>query len=166
VCKTNNNKVMKSKIVFVFAVLLAMLIDSQTVCAQRLVIWQKDGSKVSFNLDEQPKTTFTADNLVITTATSTLNYPLAKIQRYTYEGAALSVRDLKTEGIVISHEGDDIIVKGLATGQTVAVYRMDGTQLLTKRSDDSGRLILSLGNLPTGVYMIKVNEITYKFLKR
>lgn len=157
---------MKSKILFTIAVLLALLIDSQTVRAQRLVIWQKDGSKVSFNLDEQPKTTFTADNLVITTATSTLNYPLAKIQRYTYEGAALSVRDFKTEGIAISHEGNMVMVKGLAIGKTVAVYRMDGTQILTKRSDNSDLLTISLGNLPTGVYMIKVGEITYKFLKR
>jgi len=157
---------MKSKIVFVFAVLLAMLIDSQTVCAQRLVIWQKDGSKVSFNLDEQPKTTFTADNLVITTATSTLNYPIAKIQRYTYEGGTLSVQDVKTGGIVISHEGDIITVKGLAIGKTVAVYRMDGTQLLTKRSDNSDHVVLSIGSLPAGVYMIKADEITYKFLKR
>ena len=157
---------MKSKIVFVFAVLLAILIDSQTVCAQRLVIWQKDGSKVSFNLDEQPKTTFTADNLVITTATSTLNYPLAKVQRYTYEGGTLSVRDLMAEGIVISHEADNIVIKGLALGKTVAVYRIDGTQLLTKCSDGSDRVMLSLGSLPSGVYMIKAGEITYKFLKR
>ena len=157
---------MKSKIAFVFAVLLAMLIDSQTVCAQRLVIWQKDGSKVSFNLDEQPKTTFTADNLVITTATSTLNYPLVKVQRYTYEGGTLSVHELKSEGIVISHEGDNIIAKGLAIGSTVAIYRIDGTQLLTKCSDASDRVMLSLGSLPSGVYMIKAGEITYKFLKR
>ena len=157
---------MKSKIVFTIAVLLALLVGSQTVRAQRLIIWQKDGSKVSFNLDEQPKTTFTADNLVITTATSTLNYPLEKIQRYTYEGGTLSVHDVKTEGVVISHEGDNIIVKGLAIGKTVAVYRMDGTQPLTKRSDNSNRVMLSLGSLPAGVYMIKVNEITYKFLKR
>lgn len=157
---------MKFKFIFTIIVMLLALFDSHTVCAQQLVIWQKDGSKVSFSLDEQPKTTFTADNLVITTATSTLTYPLAKIQRYTYEGGTLSVRDFKTEGIVISHEGNMVMVKGLAIGKTVAVYRMDGTQILTKRSDNSDLLTISLGNLPTGVYMIKVGEITYKFLKR
>ena len=147
-------------------ILLMSMFCSGTLHAQRLVIWQKDGSKVSYNLDEQPKTTFTTEDLVITTTTTTINYPLAKIQRYTYEGGSLSVRDIKADGISISHEGDIVIVKGLANGKSVTVYSIDGKQLLTKRSDGSDRLTLSLAKLPAGVYMIKADEITYKFLKR
>lgn len=134
--------------------------------AQTLIIWQKDGSKVSYNLDEQPKTTFTSEELVITTATSIISYPLAKIQRYTYEGAQLSVRDVKSQGISISHDGDLIIVKGLASGKNVTVYSMDGVQLLSKLSDGTEQLTLSLSSLPLGAYVIKADEITYKFLKR
>lgn len=145
--------------------LLAMF-TNQTANAQRLVIWQKDGSKVNYNLDEQPKTTFTKDDLVITTATATISYPLAKIQRYTYEGGTLSVRDIKEDGVSISHSGDHIVVKGLTSGKTVIVYRVDGTQLLTQRSDSSDRMTISLSSLPAGVYIIKADEITYKFLKR
>ncbi|MBR1412759.1 MAG: T9SS type A sorting domain-containing protein [Prevotella sp.] len=145
--------------------LLAMF-TNQTANAQRLVIWQKDGSKVNYNLDEQPKTTFTKDDLVITTATATISYPLAKIQRYTYEGGTLSVRDIKEDGVSISNSGDHIVVKGLTSGKTVIVYRVDGTQLLTQRSDSSDRMTISLSSLPAGVYIIKADEITYKFLKR
>lgn len=134
--------------------------------AQRLIIWQKDGSKVSYNLDEQPKTTFTSEDLVITTATSTISYPLAKIQRYTYEGAQLSVRDVKSQGISISHNGDLIIVKGMTSGKNVTVYSMDGVQLLSKLSDGAEQLSLSLSSLPMGAYIIKADEITYKFMKR
>lgn len=104
--------------------------------------------------------------MVITTTTTTINYPLTKIQRYTYEGGTLSVRDVKPDGISISHDGDLVIVKGLATGKTVAVHRVDGVQLLVKRSDGSDRLTLSLEKLPAGVYVIKADEITYKLLKR
>ncbi len=147
-------------------ILLMSMFCSGTLHAQRLVIWQKDGSKVSYNLDEQPKTTFTADDLVITTATTTINYPLSKIQRYTYEGAQLSVQNVKEPGISITHNGNNIIVKGLPKGKSVTINRVDGIQLIAKRSDGSARLTLSLNSLPAGVYMIKADEITYKFLKR
>ena len=157
---------MRSKTILTITILLLTLFFSENICAQRLVIWQKNGTKVSYDLDERPKTTFTAEDLVITTATATLSYPLAKIQRYTYEGGALSVKDVKTDGISISHEGDNVIVKGLTNGKYVTVYSIDGKQLKAKRSDGSDSLTLSLANLPAGVYMIKADEITYKFLKQ
>lgn len=157
---------MKTVLKTMAIILLLLIVGRGSTMAQRLVIWQKDGSKVSYNLDERPKTTFTTDELVITTATTTINYPLAKIQRYTYEGGSLSVRDVKTDGITISHEGDVIIVKGLVMGKSVAVYSVDGIQRLVKRSDGSDYLTLSLAKLPAGVYMIKADEINYKFLKR
>lgn len=147
-------------------IMFLLIMGSETTLAQHLVIWQKNGTKVSYDLDERPKTTFTAEDLVITTATATLSYPLAKIQRYTYEGGALSVKDVKTDGISISHEGDNVIVKGLTNGKYVTVYSIDGKQLKAKRSDGSDSLTLSLANLPAGVYMIKADEITYKFLKQ
>ena len=163
---TQLKTVMRPKTILTFMILLLALFLSGTVRAQQLVIWQKDGTKVIYNLDEQPKTTFTMEDLVITTATTTINYPLARIQRYTYEGGALSIRDAKAESISISHDGDLITVKGLASGKSVAVHRVDGIQLLSKRSDGSDRLTLSLENLSSGVYVIKADEITYKFLKR
>ena len=157
---------MKPKTILIIIILLLPLFNSEPLHAQRLVIWQKDGSKVSYNLDERPKTTFTTEDLVITTATTTINYPLSKIQRSTYDGGSLSVRDIKADGINISHEGDIIVVKGLASGKSVTVYSIDGKQLLSKLSDGSDRLTLSLAKLPAGVYVIKGDEITYKFLKR
>ncbi len=157
---------MKTLIRITMTMLLLLFIGRGVTMAQRLVIWQKDGSKVSYNLDEQPKTTFTTEDLVITTATSTISYPLAKIQRYTYEGAQLSVRDVKSQGISISHDGDLIIVKGLASGKNITVYSMDGVQLLSKLSDGAEQLTLSLSSLHLGAYVIKADEITYKFLKR
>ena len=147
-------------------VLLLALSYSAIAHAKRLVIWQKDGSKVSYELDDQPRTTFTTDELVITTATATISLLLPQIQRYTYEDVETNVRDVRKDGITISHKGDDIIVRGLAKGKTVTVYGVDGRQLLAKQSDGSGRLILSLSKVSAGVYMIKADEITYKFSKR
>ena len=157
---------MKPKTFLTIIVLLLTLFNSESAQAQRLVILQKDGSKVSYNLDELPVTTFTTTDLVITTKTATINYPLVTIHRYTYEGLPSSVADAKADGISISHDGNNIIVKGLPYGKTVGVYSVDGIQLITKRSDGSRQTTLSHSQLPAGVYIIKADNITYKFTKR
>lgn len=157
---------MKTRLIVSTIALLMAMLSSYTAGAQSLVIWQKDGSRVSYNLDEQPKTTFTTDDLVITTTTRTVNYPLSKIRRYTYEGGTLSVYDVEVQGISITQHQDEITVKGLPVGKSALVYAIDGKQLLSKRSDGSSNLTLSLSSLANGVYVIKAEEVTYKFTKR
>ena len=153
----------KKKLIILF---LAITFSWLSIHAQTLVIWQKDGSKVYYNLDDQPKTTFTADDLVITTAQTTINYPLAKILRYTYEDSSQGINDTKELGICITHRSDEVIVTGLQQGKTIFAYGADGKQLISKRSDGSKRQVLSLSQLPTGVYVIKAETVNYKFTKR
>lgn len=156
---------MKISQVLTAVILLLTLISSSAVHAQRLVVWQKDGNKVSYDLDVQPKTTFTTDELIITTTKTKISFPLSQIQRYTYEDIGVSVNDVKAKGINISHRNDLVVVKGLAKGKSVIVYSIDGKQLIAKRSDGSEHLMLSLSKLSAGVYMIKADEVTYKFSK-
>lgn len=157
---------MKPKTFLTIIALLLALFNSESAQAQRLVILQKDGSKVSYDLDELPVTTFTTTDLVITTKTATINYPLSTIHRYTFEGVPEGIDDEKVGGINVFHNGDNIIVKGLPYGKTVGVYSVDGIQLMTKRSDGSKQTTLSHSQLPAGVYIIKADNITYKFTKR
>lgn len=157
---------MKIKTFLKTIVLLFVLFWGESAQAQRLVILQKDGSKVSYDLDELPITTFTKEDLVITTKTTQINYSLATIYRYIYEDVPERVDNVGTDGISISHDSDNIVVYGLGNGKSVAVYSVDGILLLEKRSDGSKRTILSHSKLPAGVYVIKADNITYKFTKR
>lgn len=103
---------------------------------------------------------------MITTAQTTINYPLAKILRYTYEDSSQGINDTKELGICITHRSDEVIVTGLQQGKTIFAYGADGKQLISKRSDGSKRQVLSLSQLPTGVYVIKAETVNYKFTKR
>ena len=53
---------------------------------QRLVVWQKSGEKTYIDLTDEPETTFEDSKLVIITKTTTIDFHLSNIQRYTYEG--------------------------------------------------------------------------------
>lgn len=157
---------MRSTLIKTTVILLLVMFGINTASSQTLVIWQKDGSKVYYSLDECPKTTFTAEELVITTNNTTINYPLSKIQRYTYESGSLGINDTKVKGIAISHHGNQITVTGLLSGKSIYLYSIDGKQLLSKQSDGSNRQTLFLSEFPAGVYIIKAETINYKFMKR
>ena len=157
---------MRDKITTTIIILLLTILGSGTAKSQTLVIWQKDGSKLYYSLDDLPKTTFTTDDLVITTNNATISYPLSKIQRYTYEKGSLGINNIKADGVVISHHHDVITIPGLPKGKLIQIYSIDGKLLLSKQSDGSSRQVLSLSQFPTGVYMIKAETVNYKFMKR
>lgn len=136
------------------------------VNAQTLVIIQQDNSKIYYNLDEEPLTTFTPDDLVIKTQSTTISYPLNTIKQFMYEKGATGVEEVSRDGICISQDGNRIVVTGLPSGKSVTLYSTDGYQIAKQVSDGSQRTILSLSQLPSGVYIVKADNITYKTTKR
>ena len=85
---------MKTRTLLLMLLLIATL--SSLADSQRLVVWQKSGQKVYFDLTEEPETTFEDGNLVIRSSRTTVSYPLTNVLRYTYEGGTITdVGDVK-----------------------------------------------------------------------
>lgn len=72
----------------------------------KLVVWKSDGSKIVYSLNEQPKTTFSSEGVVITTSTLSITYPLPQIVKYTYEGIASGIESVTNGGgVLVSQDG-------------------------------------------------------------
>lgn len=135
---------------------------------QRLVVWQKNGEKVYFNLAEEPKTTFEDGKLVIKTTKTTVYYHLENVLRYTYEGEIPNVDGMKLKpGEIRFFQGKDkMAFDGLPNGQDISVYSLDGKLLKTQTSHSGQQAVISLASYPTGTYIVKVGDATYKFQKQ
>lgn len=135
---------------------------------QRLVVWQKSGEKVYFDLNEEPETTFEGTQLVIKTNTTTVYYQLENVLRYTYEGTMTAIEGpkLKPGEVRFMQGSDQMAFDGLPDGTTLEVYSLDGKKLFTKQALSGQRTVLSLASHPAGTYIVKVGDATYKFLKR
>ena len=135
---------------------------------QRLVVWQKSGEKVYFDLNEEPETTFEDGKLVIKTTRTTVYYQLANVLRYTYEGTmdAIDGPKLKPGEVRFLQGTDQMAFDGLPDGTTLEVYSLDGKKLFTKQALGGQRTVLSLASHPAGTYIVKVDDTTYKFMKR
>ena len=96
-------------------ILLSFMLALAALAAQaqaRLVVWEKGGGKVVYQLAEQPTTTFEQGKLVLRTNTATVSYHLENVLRYTYEGVDNSLVDgisLQPEEALVKIEDEFVI---------------------------------------------------------
>ena len=137
--------------------LLAWSIGSIAQTAtQQLVVWQKSGEKVYFDISELPETTFEDGQLVITTSKATVYYQLENVLRYTYEGIKSGI-DLMA--------GERSVSISRKAGTVVSLYSANGV-LIKQQTADGQSLTLSVKNHPSGVYLVKAGKETIKLMKQ
>ena len=72
---------MKKAILSLIAIVFSMAVDAVEA---KLQVWRADGEVITFDLDEEPVTTYADGNLVIKTSKKTITYPLENVRKFTY----------------------------------------------------------------------------------
>lgn len=133
----------------------------------QLVIWAKDGTNVAYALAEKPKVTFTKTDLVITSNGIEVNYALENLARFTYGNSSITgIVDLKNGETSFKIDGELLLFPSLKANSTIAIYSTNGTLVFKQTVRKDGEYSLPISNLNTGVYMVTVNGLTYKIVKR
>ena len=159
---------MKTRLTITILLLMLAMTTWAQDATQRLVVWQKSGEKVYFDLTEEPETTFEGTQLVIKTTKTTAYYQLENVLRYTYEGTktAIDGPKLRPGEIVFRQGADQMAFEGLSDGTRIDIYTLDGKLLKSQTARSSQQSVVSLASQPAGTYIVKVGDATYKFLKR
>lgn len=133
----------------------------------QLKVWKKDKSTVLFALAEKPVTTFSNNMLVIKTSSATIEYPLADIQRYTYEGVETGIESIESDNsMLVKQEKDKLSLRNLKAGEEVRLYSSSGSLLQIVKSNGTEPVVISLSSRPQGVYIVKSGNETIKLMKR
>ena len=86
--------------------------------------------------------------------------------RFTYLNTTDAVEELKADETQVNFKDGIIVINQLKAGATVAVYSVDGRLVRQLTARESGSYSLNLSELPTGVYIVKADRVTYKIAKR
>ena len=159
----------KQKLLCMRLLLLSVLfLFTSTVMAEDLVlqVWLADGQVMSINLNEEPRTTYDDGNLVFTTTKTTISYPLEHVKRYTYVSSSSGISSPKGVEATFSADGETLTFKGLNAGMSIMLYNVAGQLLRKVAPTTEGHAAISVSQLPTGVYVVKMNDATYKITKR
>lgn len=173
-CDQNRNNELKTnrtmKQMKIWGVLILMILPSVLMAEEsptHLFVWAKDGSKVGYALAENPKITFTETDMIIACTGEEISYPLNNMERFTYESdSESSIRNIQTEESPYKLDGESLLFPNLKSNTTVFIYTLDGTQVFKKTVRQNGEYAFPLSNLNAGVYMVNVNGLTYKIVKR
>lgn len=143
---------------------LMSILGIRQATAQTLVLWHADGTTTDVQLYTQPQVKFQNDKVLITSTVLNMEYPKENILRFTYKGGSTNISS-PTAKANYSQRGDQLVFRGIKSGDKVAVYTATGIRVpvTVTRSGDSATLPLSA--IPSGVYLLNVNGRTSKFTK-
>lgn len=144
-----------------------MSISVMTIYAQNprntLSIEMKDGTNISYLLEDLPVISFANDKLLIKTKNLKTEHPQAVIKRYVFISEGALVKNVGVNNI--KQIGDLININGLDTGTLVYVYSIEGKLLMVKSPEINGTVVISLSALPLGMYIIKYSNLSVKIFK-
>lgn len=132
-----------------------------------LIVWHSNGTITKFALDDEPVTTYSNGNLTITTNSTTLSLPLEEVSRYTYQiNTSTAISNALKTIQKVQLDGDKIMFSQLTKDTDIKVYSTSGLLVNTIQAKAGQTTSVSLNSLPQGVYIVKLNGVTYKFLKK
>ena len=155
---------MKKLILFLSLLCFGLSIQAET----SLVVWKKDGSKVAFALTEKPIVTFSETSLMINSSSVSVSYDLEDMAKFTYE-------DPNEEGIKniendkessFKFDGEMLLFPSLKAGSKVAIHNLGGVLVFSRTIEVAGDYSFPISHLDKGVYVVSVDGLTYKIVKK
>ena len=132
-----------------------------------LVVKMKNGAETAFFLKDKPNVTFEGTNLKVVSEKTTTSFALADVLRFTYVKRDPSGIDQQViDPTEISYEGGVLVISQIKAGASVGVYALDGKLVRQLKAQRAGTYRLSLSELPTGLYLVKADNVTYKITKQ
>lgn len=131
-----------------------------------LVITATDGTTTKYLLEGMPQVKIEKPYLIITTGTTSVSLPLEKLQHIHYEKATDEATAIEEITVTDEKSGrEHIDFSNLPADAAVSIYTTDGKLLYNLRPAQGKSLSLPLGSLQSGIYLVKVNDVTYKIQK-
>ena len=142
---------------------IGMLADSQNT----LVVKLKNGAETTFFLKDKPNVTFEGTDLKVVSNKETVTFALSDVLRFTYvKKDASGIDETVVDPTEVSYDGSVLVISQLKQGASVDIYSLDGKLVRQLKAHHSGTYRLSLSELPTGLYLVKADNITYKIMKQ
>lgn len=155
---------MKKGILIFFALCLGLVVKAE----MQLVVWAKDGSKVAFALSEEPKVTFNENSLMINSNTVSVSYNLQDMAKFTYEDSeGQGIKNLENDkSSSFKFDGEMLLFPSLKAGSSVFIHSLNGSLVFSRIIETAGEYSFPLSQLGAGVYMVTVDGLTYKIVKK
>ena len=155
---------MRRFLTIVISIFLALPAISQDARTNLIIKTNLEEQTVQF--DDLRRITFNATTVQIEKFDgSTISNDMANIIYLSATSKTTDIVAPQTSGNLVEHISSDAIAVNCVSGAIVEIYNMSGSRIATRRLDaDNGTI--SIATLPKGIYILRAEGRTVKFLKR
>ena len=158
-------------LVLVLCAALSYAQEADLVPKYSFVVWLHDGGRVSLSLDEHPVVTYLDGDIEVTTSKEQLIYAHAKVHKFTLTDEDISqneATEIETSKCKAQWQcqGDVMCFVDCIPGESVTVYNTIGQVMVQYSISADGTLQIPLSQFVEGMYIVKTESITYKFMKK
>ena len=135
------------------------------------VVWLHNGARISFPFAEHPRLIYSDGDIVVTTSQGQLSYPHESVRKFTLadedisQGEATEISPTEREA-QWQRKGDVMVFSACNPGERVIIYNATGQQIAQYAISADGTLQIPLSQFIEGMYFVKSESITYKFMKK
>ncbi|MBR1387956.1 MAG: hypothetical protein IJ553_06105 [Alloprevotella sp.] len=130
-----------------------------------LILFFDDGTSVVYLLAEEPKISFTTDELLIQTSERSDSWPLEEVRRYVLaENVATGISETNASSLSYTWTGNVLTVNDLRPKERVVVYYQSGKKVAEVCAEHYGNVRIKLPE-QAGVYLVHTSKGNYKIIK-
>ncbi len=143
----------------------AHVLDADGVWYKTIIVKTLDGTTMEYLMDRHTKVTIVKPNLVIETEGTVLKYELESMAQISYgkRFVPTGIKSAMSDGAPFKLADNSVKFNNLKLPTLVELFTLDGKLVISKTL--SGNASFSIAQLPSGVYLLKMNNETYKILK-
>ncbi len=155
---------MLQRLISLFLMLYCLSGIAQT---KHVVLETTFGERMICQFSENPKLVHNDKTVTLTTTRVTITYQASEITKVYIDGDSSSgISGTSVEKGKLTLSDDAIYLSGLSASEQVRVYTTNGKLISSHKTTENGDLILSLSNLPKGLYIIKTKNQSFKITRK
>ena len=130
------------------------------------------GKQVAFLLEHTPKVVNGEGVVTVIDEDVTIEYAIGEVHKYmmgvdsTTDGISNITGSDRNKTGEIDYRSGDVMMSGFDAGTPVKVFDTDGVLLSARTINSDGGMVLEMSQYPAGIYIVKVQNKTFKFIKR
>ena len=144
----------------------ASIMTTKSEDSDALVIWRSNGEKIYYALEKRPKITLTTDELVLSTTDGQILWPLNDYTKCTFGILPTSILPVQEPQPVFTFTSSLLNASGLKPESILFIFSANGTVMARKQASGDGSLNIAFTEWPKGIYIIRNENITFKFHKQ
>lgn len=162
--------ILKKRVVLSIAIALLCLGSSAATSGVTFLL--TNGAKVSFAFSAKPTVSVNSEGITVSAQEkSDVSYLFSEVDRFYFEDdietAIQGAKAGATATPVFSYANGVVSVTGIAAGEQVAVYSINGSKVNDAKANQAGTASVDISNVPTGVYVVSTGSgVSFKLLKK